>query len=137
MKVFVDTAAWIALLNTEDDLHSAAKQVRDELQQQKASLVTTDFVLIEVADALCVPSLRQKTITFINRLRQVKNLQIVPVTDWNEDINKKSDNVQLKTIAEIYANLQILFLKFDFVLNQVNQLLPEQIDRVQSYYNLG
>jgi hypothetical protein len=81
MKVFVDTAAWIALLNTEDDLHFAAKQVRDELQQQKASLVTTDFVLIEVADALCVPSLRQKTITFINRLRKVKNLQIVPVSE--------------------------------------------------------
>lgn len=77
MKVFVDTAAWIALLNTEDDLHSAAERVRDELQQQKASLVTTEFILIEVADALCSPTLRQKTVIFINSLRQIKNLQIV------------------------------------------------------------
>jgi hypothetical protein len=81
MKVFVDTAAWIALLNTKDDLHSVAIKVRDRLQQQKASLVTTEFILIEVADALCSSDLRQKTVNFINRLRQVKNLQIVPVSE--------------------------------------------------------
>lgn len=81
MKVFVDTATWIALLNTKDDLHSVAIKVRDRLQQQKASLVTTEFILIEVADALCSSDLRQKTVNFINRLRQVKNLQIVPVSE--------------------------------------------------------
>jgi hypothetical protein len=81
MKVFVDTAAWIALLNTKDDLHCVAVKVRDRLQQQKASLVTTEFILIEVADALCSSDLRQKTVNFIDRLRQIKNLQIVPVSE--------------------------------------------------------
>lgn len=81
MKIFVDTAAWIALLNTRDALHSKAERVRDQLQQQKATLVTTEFILIEVADALCSSTLRQKTVIFINRLRQVKNLRIVPVSE--------------------------------------------------------
>lgn len=58
-------------------------------------------------------------------------------TDWNEDINNKSDNVQIKTLAEIYVNLHITFLKFDSVLNQVNHLVLRQIDKGQSYYKLG
>lgn len=47
-KVFLDTAAWIALINVDDDFHQLAKQVRIELQQDNCSLVTSDFVLLEV-----------------------------------------------------------------------------------------
>jgi len=54
-KIFVDTAAWIALLNTSDALHQSAQQVMHQLQQQQAFLVTTDFVLLEVADAMSGP----------------------------------------------------------------------------------
>ncbi len=42
--------------------------------------MTTEFVLLEVADALSSYPLRGKTVVFINRLRQVKNLQIIPVS---------------------------------------------------------
>lgn len=80
MKVFVDTAAWIALLNINDALHVRARQIRGTLQQQKVVLVTTEFVLLEVADALCTPAVRGQTVAFINRLRQVKRLQIIPVS---------------------------------------------------------
>lgn len=79
-KIFVDTAAWIALLNTSDALHKPAKQVMNQLQQQKAFLVTTEFVLLEVADALSAPAVRAQTITFINGLRQLNILQIIPVS---------------------------------------------------------
>lgn len=79
-KVFVDTAAWIALLNTSDALHQPAKQVMNQLQQQKAFLVTTEFVLLEVADALSAPAIRTKTIAFINGLRQLNILQILPIS---------------------------------------------------------
>ena len=79
-KVFVDTAAWIALLNTSDALHQPAKQVMNQLQQQKAFLVTTEFVLLEVADALSAPAIRTKTIAFINGLRQLNILQIIPIS---------------------------------------------------------
>jgi hypothetical protein len=67
-KVFVDTAAWLALINVDDDFHSLAKQVRIKLQQDNCSLVTSDFILLEVADALTAPRVRSQTINFITRL---------------------------------------------------------------------
>lgn len=79
-KVFVDTAAWIALLNVSDALHSCAEQVMSKLLQQKILLVTTEFVLLEVADALSSPTIRVKAINFINGLRQLRILQIVPIS---------------------------------------------------------
>jgi uncharacterized protein len=80
MKVFVDTAAWIALFNKKDELHDRAIQIRKELRQQKASLVTTEFVLIEVADGLCNASIRKQTIDFIDSLYRFPKLQIIQVS---------------------------------------------------------
>ena len=79
-KVFVDTAAWIALLNSSDALNPPALQVMNRLQQQKAFLVTTEFVLLEVADALSAPAMRTQTVAFINGLRQLNVLHIIPIS---------------------------------------------------------
>jgi len=79
-KIFVDTAAWIALLNTSDTLHQSAFQVMNQLKQQKVFLLTTEFVLLEVADTLCTPNVRAKTITFVNSLRQLNILEIIPIS---------------------------------------------------------
>ncbi len=77
-KVFVDTAAWIALINSDDDFHGSALLIMRQLQQQKCRLVTTDFILLELADALVSSKLRPKTIAFINRLKGLQDLQIIP-----------------------------------------------------------
>lgn len=79
-KVFVDTAAWIALINVDDGFHGSALLVMRQLQQQKSQLVTTDFILLEVADALTTSKLRRKTIAFINRLKELQDLQIIPLS---------------------------------------------------------
>ena len=47
--VLVDTAAWIALVNTRDELHSRAEQTMAELRRTNVALMTTEFVLLEVA----------------------------------------------------------------------------------------
>ena len=73
-QVFVDTAAWLALINIDDDFHDLAKQVRKKLQQDNCSLITSDFVLLEVADALTTP-IRSQIINFINRLRSLSGLK--------------------------------------------------------------
>ena|SRR2546428_12615939 len=78
-RVFVDTAAWIALINEDDDLHTRAHEVLKQLRQRKARLLTTEFVLLEVADAFCSPPFRGKAITYLNGLRQMKHLHIVPI----------------------------------------------------------
>jgi uncharacterized protein len=80
LKVFVDTVAWIALLNVNDGLHTPAQQVMHNLRRQNARLVTSEFVLIEVADALSAPSVRAHTVAFINGLRQVALLHIIPAS---------------------------------------------------------
>ena len=77
-RVFVDTAAWIALINLSDALHTRAQQVTRMLGEQNTLLVTTDFVLLEVADALSAPSFRTKTVAFLNGLRQLIILEIIP-----------------------------------------------------------
>jgi uncharacterized protein len=82
-QVFVDTAAWIALVNKHDILHLPARQVMDRLRQQKFSLVTTEFVLLEVADALSTPSLRPRTVDFVDSLLQFPQtpvLRVIPVS---------------------------------------------------------
>jgi len=77
-QVFVDTAAWIALLNTSDRLHRQAQGVMRELEQERAHLVTTELVLIEVADSLAAAAIRAKTVAFVERLRQLPILRIIP-----------------------------------------------------------
>lgn len=79
-SVFVDTVAWIALLNANDALHAQAQQVMTALRHQNAYLVTTEFVLLEVADALTAPSVRAQTIAFIEGLRELPILHIVPAS---------------------------------------------------------
>lgn len=78
-KVFVDTAAWLALMNKDDALHDQAIQVKKQLQIERSQLVTTDFVFLEVADALATPKFRAGTITYIQRLRQLPKLKVLPV----------------------------------------------------------
>ena len=78
LNVFVDTVAWIALLNANDVLHAQARQVMRMLRHQNTHLVTTEFVLLEVADALSAPSVRSRTVAFIEGLRQLPILRVVP-----------------------------------------------------------
>jgi hypothetical protein len=78
-KVFVDTAAWIALINQRDELHVAATQVMNDLYRQRAALVTTDFVLLEVADALSSPLIRNQTVDFLDSLLQLSERPVIKV----------------------------------------------------------
>lgn len=78
--VFVDTVGWVALLNKSDVLHEEALHVLEDLRHQGAHLVTTEFVLLEVADALSEPFLRTNTADFIAGLRGCSFLTIVPLS---------------------------------------------------------
>jgi hypothetical protein len=79
MKVFVDTVAWIALFNKRDSLHPAAVQLMNQLQQQQSKLLTTEFVLLEVADAFCNVPTRPLVVQYLDRIRALNSLEIVPV----------------------------------------------------------
>ena len=52
-EVFADAFYYIALLNPADQFHAAAVQATQKLN---CRLVTTLWILMEVTDALCAPS---------------------------------------------------------------------------------
>ena len=74
----------LALLNPKDGLHPQAISVRNDLQQRRVKLITTEFVLIEVADAFAEPPLRSVAFEFYRGLRRNDTpfaVQIVPVSE--------------------------------------------------------
>jgi predicted nucleic acid-binding protein len=79
-KIFVDSAAWLVLLNKDDDLLAQARQVMKTLRRQRVAFITTEFVLLEVADALSAPAHRGRVVGFINGLRQLPLLSILPAS---------------------------------------------------------
>lgn len=68
-------------MNKDDALHGQAVQVREQLWQEKHRLVTTDFVFLEVADALASLKFRAVTVAYIDRLRQSAALELIPVSE--------------------------------------------------------
>jgi predicted nucleic acid-binding protein len=58
--VFADTFYFLALLNRRDPLHSKALAVS---RTPQLVLVTTEFVLLELADALSKPPLREEALS--------------------------------------------------------------------------
>ena len=66
-RPFADAFYFIALLNERDRAHSRAREAAGRSDMQP---VTTDFVLIEVADALCAPTHRHKVVALIEKLHQ-------------------------------------------------------------------
>lgn len=80
LKTFVDTVAWIALVNTRDSLHEKAKVVFANLRKQNYEFVTTEFVLPEFANALSAPDFRVKASKFIEGLQKMADVEIISVS---------------------------------------------------------
>jgi len=73
-EVFADTFYYIALLNPTDRFHTATIEATQTLRQP---LVTTAWVLMEVADALCAPAVRQRTHQFLQRVIADPNTVVI------------------------------------------------------------
>ena len=80
LKSFVDTVAWIALVNTRDSLHEKAKEIFANFRQQNYKFITTEFVLLEFANALSAPDFRRKASIFIEGLRESSDVEIIPAS---------------------------------------------------------
>jgi uncharacterized protein len=75
--VFVDTAAWIALVVKHDSLHKQSMSVMTKLKSNNAKLITSESVLFEFANALSALKYRAKAIAFIDSIRSLPNVEIV------------------------------------------------------------
>ena len=66
MTVFADTFALIAWLNPRDDAHAIVAAYLDHFTGR---LATTEWVLMEVADALSAPEARTTAVAFLQAVR--------------------------------------------------------------------
>jgi predicted nucleic acid-binding protein len=81
-SVFADSFYYIALLNPADRYHGAAIEATRALS---GPVLTTAWVLTEVADALCAPSVRGRTHALLRRVLADSNTTvIVDAVPWLE-----------------------------------------------------
>ena len=79
MKViFADTFYFLALFNPGDSAHAAAKAIGRGLAGR---LVTTDYILTEVADAFAAPRDRPRFLALLAALEADSTATIVPASD--------------------------------------------------------
>lgn len=76
--VFADSFCFIALLNPADHHHKAAVAFSEGLGER---LVTTRWVLVEVADALSAPATRRRATTFLRRVDADPQVLVEPLDD--------------------------------------------------------
>lgn len=76
-SVFADTAFFVAFLNRRDVFHGLAQRFMDSLQSR---IVTTDWVLIEVANFMCATRLRKQVAGLVRVLQADPRMDIVPAT---------------------------------------------------------
>ena len=65
--VFADAFYWVALLNGRDEYH---EKVRQHAGAFRGSILTTQWVLAEVADALAASKARESVFPFFQQLAQ-------------------------------------------------------------------
>lgn len=75
--VFGDTVYFLALLNPADQFHQQARALN---QQPPGRLVTTEFILTEVGDALSRPENRPRFARLLRLLDQQPDVEIIPAT---------------------------------------------------------
>lgn len=77
---FADTAYFLALLNPRDQLHDQAIIFS---QDQKIQLITTTWILVELANAVCASPQRQKFVDFTRGLIRMDAVRLIPANqDW-------------------------------------------------------
>ncbi len=77
--VFVDTAAWLALLNKSDALHERAKQTRDKLVAGRRQFLLSDYIVVEIANALSRIPFRKAAVQIITLIQTSANIRVAEV----------------------------------------------------------
>ncbi len=82
--IFVDTGAWIAILDKSDRYHKESVRIYTELKQGREQFLTTDYVLDETATRLRYDAGYQLAVKFfdgIYQAREVGALRIVRIDE--------------------------------------------------------
>ncbi len=79
-EVFADSFYYLALLNATDRFHAAAVAATQSL---RSPLLTTSWILTEVADALSAPAVRQRAHRLLQRVAMDPGTRVIPpIAEW-------------------------------------------------------
>ncbi|MEW6619996.1 MAG: PIN domain-containing protein [bacterium] len=88
--IFVDTGAWIALTDSNDHYHKEANRLYNRLKQQRAYLLTTDYVLDETVTRLRYDSSHHIAIRFLDIITLTSKTGILRVVYIDHDLFQES-----------------------------------------------
>ena len=74
---FADPSYFLALLNPDDTSHAAARNASAALAD---TILSTDWVLTEVTDAMCRGHNRVKVVSFLRMLRRREDVVLLPAS---------------------------------------------------------
>lgn len=77
---FLDTSYILALLNSRDQWHSKALLLQEKIQTTKQTILTTELILIEIADGLSTVKFREIGAAAIRSLIQDDLTAVIPTT---------------------------------------------------------
>lgn len=87
MKVFIDTSAFCALTVPKDQFNSAAKIIHKQIQDKKAHIYSSDYVLDEVYTLLKTRGSHAVSVRFMDEI-QKNNIIILRITEDIEEAAK-------------------------------------------------
>lgn len=75
--LFADTFFFLALINPRDHAHERARALS---ARPGTRFVTTEFIFLEVGDALCAPAVRPRSSALIRAIQQDPCFLVVPLS---------------------------------------------------------
>jgi hypothetical protein len=73
------TSALLALINKTDHLHHRARGVRDDLLKQPFRFFVTDYILVEIANALSRIPFRKAVVQLISFIQSSDDIQVIQI----------------------------------------------------------
>lgn len=79
-RLFLDTAYVYALFNTRDQWHSKAVEWQAKVISANFSLITTQFILTEIADGFSAVRFRSSAVAIVHSLLRDPQVEVVPAS---------------------------------------------------------
>lgn len=87
MKAFLDTGAFLALADEDDDYHSAAKTIHSQLLANRAQLLTSNYILAETYTLIRFKVGHKAAVDFMKRFEPA-GIKVLRVREAIEQVAK-------------------------------------------------
>ena len=117
--IFVDTGALLALINRKDQHHHNAVSIFNNLQQQRARLLTTDYIIDETVTRIRYDTNHSLAVQFLNRIDLFVETNFLTVVEI--------DNSVLTEAKSLFCQYDSVRLSFtdctSFVVCRINNII--------------